>query len=716
MKRISLGICILILAMATMPGYCIALRLPPSVQQQITPTSAVFSAEGVHPDTIRLQHPDGKKSGGGRQPGGAATVTLTPNTSGYCIGDTIFVPMYVTGNNIFLFNLTIQFDRSLLLPVGSGNDAGWANVMDGFGVLANYEYATDILYLDIMGSSNGANFNGEKIIDLAFTYLGSTSTFHFRRFPDPEPPPWCQVFDEYGIGLDVTYTDCILVPNPLVLGDPAFTAGADTVCQNAGDETYTATSVNSDSITFTVSPVAAGTISASGNFSAIMNWDAAFSGTATITAKAWGCGLPKTVDTVVTVKPLPCSITGASEVCALSTGHIFTAPAGMATYSWTISGLGSISGATNGSTISVNAGASCHDSLIISTTITNSTGCVSTCSRTILVQDTTHPVITSCPANQDTLADVGELYASITLPAPVYTDNCTAPASMVVAWAMTGATGWSGSSLPVSTTCNIGTTIVTYTITDACGNSTSCSFTVVVGAIPPVITPPGDISVPADDGLCSANLDPGSPTLNAGTLPVSYTWAMTGVTTGSGSGDVIGSYTFNVGVTTITWTATNAGGSYSAPQTITVTDDQIPAFTPPSAQTFCVENISTAIFYEPTTDITPERPEYFLFTTGDTRINLDPSTFLDNCPLLCGAQVRWRITFSGGTTFFPPLPALYNVGQPSAYPGSFQLPGSPFGDVVHTISYWIVDCHGNVSLPQTIIITIKPRPDIIKSP
>jgi hypothetical protein len=187
---------------------------------------------------------------------------------------------------------------------------------------------------------------------------------------------------------------------------------------------------------------------------------------------------------------------------------------------------------------------------------------------------------------------------------------------------------------------------------------------------------------------------------------------MTGVTTGSGSGAIIPNpYTFNVGATTITWSATNFAGADTCTQTITVVDNQLPTFTAPLPLSFCVENIDTASYWDPTMDITPERPEYYLFHTGDVDLNLNPATFADNCPLACAVEIRWKISFFGGSSL---PPSEYNTGQPSAYGSDIQLPGSMTGDVVHTITYWIVDCNGNVSLPITINITIHPRPNVIK--
>ncbi|TRZ69813.1 MAG: HYR domain-containing protein, partial [Bacteroidetes bacterium] len=214
--------------------------------------------------------------------------------------------------------------------------------------------------------------------------------------------------------------------------------------------------------------------------------------------------------------------------------------------------------------------------------------------QTITVNDITPPVITSCPSTINTLADPGIPYATISLPAPVYSDNCTAFANISVTWTMTAPTAGSGSGIiPVPFQFNIGTTTVTYTFTDACGNFSTCSFDVIVNPnYLPDITCPGNISQTADPGLCSAALNPDFPTLVSGTPPISYTWVMTGATTGLGSGAIIPNpYTFNVGVTTITWRATNIAGFDECTQTITVVDNQPPTFTAPSPLSFCVEEL-----------------------------------------------------------------------------------------------------------------------------
>jgi gliding motility-associated-like protein len=110
------------------------------------------------------------------------------------------------------------------------------------------------------------------------------------------------------------------------IGATSFTVGATTVCQDAIDETYTATAANNTSIAYSVLPITAGTINSA---TGVMNWDVAFNGAATITALSTGCGT-STANRIVTVNPTigATSFTvGATTVCQDAANEIYTATA-----------------------------------------------------------------------------------------------------------------------------------------------------------------------------------------------------------------------------------------------------------------------------------------------------------------------------------------------------------------------------------------------------
>ncbi len=101
---------------------------------------------------------------------------------------------------------------------------------------------------------------------------------------------------------------------------------------------------------------------------------------------------------------------------------------------------------------------------------------ISVCSFTITVEDKEAPVIT-CIENIEVENEPGKCGAVVTYTPPVGTDNC--PNAITERTEGLG----SGAFFPV------GTTTETYTVTDASGNTTSCSFTITVKDVePPVIT------------------------------------------------------------------------------------------------------------------------------------------------------------------------------------------------------------------------------------
>ncbi len=338
-------------------------------------------------------------------------------------------------------------------------------------------------------------------------------------------------------------------------------------------------------------------------------------------------------------------------------------------------------------------------------TVTSANGCAATALTAVIIEPIA-PTI-ACPVDITVQADAGLTYATnVALTAPVYTNNCP---MTVRTWTMTGVTTDSspvtGIQLLTAHDFNIGITNINYTITDGAGNILNCTFRVtVLPNPPPVITCPTTILRNVDPGLCSAAVT---------VIPATATGS--GVTVvGVRSDGLPLTDPYPTGTVTITWTATNPYGTDFCTQLITVTDNIKPTFTVPAALDQCVEIVAAATYNGATMDINPDRPEYFTFVAGNTSLDLNPSAFSDNCPLLCTIEIRWKIDMHDGTRI-PVLPAAYQTGQPSAFGSDIRFLGDGVGytNTIHTITFWIVDCSGNVSDPQTQTITIKPRPTII---
>jgi hypothetical protein len=183
-----------------------------------------------------------------------------------------------------------------------------------------------------------------------------------------------------------------------------------------------------------------------------------------------------------------------------------------------------------------------------------------TCSFTVTVRDIQPPVI-SCPANINITA-TSAAGAVVNYTTPVGTDNCS------------GATTERTAGLASGSTFPIGTTTVTYRVTDAAGLFTQCSFTVTVVGVAPVISCPATITVNAAAGTCAANVNFAA-TETVGIPASTITYTINGNPVASGA-------SFPVGTTTVVATATNAVGSSSCSFTVTVVDNQNPTITAPA--------------------------------------------------------------------------------------------------------------------------------------
>ncbi|MEM6345238.1 MAG: HYR domain-containing protein [Bacteroidota bacterium] len=194
--------------------------------------------------------------------------------------------------------------------------------------------------------------------------------------------------------------------------------------------------------------------------------------------------------------------------------------------------------------------------------VTDAAGLTATCSFDVTVNDTENPTIV-CPANITQSVDPGSCDAVVTYTPPVGTDNCNSTTVLTTAGFGSGAT------FP------LGTTTVTYTVTDASGNTASCSFDVtIVDQDPPTINCPADITVSAPMGTCDAVVTYAAVTATDGCPGIGAVVQTAGLASGS---------TFPVGVTTNTFEVTDAAGNTSTCSfDVTVEDNEDPVITCPA--------------------------------------------------------------------------------------------------------------------------------------
>jgi predicted extracellular nuclease len=164
-------------------------------------------------------------------------------------------------------------------------------------------------------------------------------------------------------------------------------------------------------------------------------------------------------------------------------------------------------------------------------TVTDNNGNSSTCNAVVTVVDNIQPVI-NCPTPISVSNDAGQCGSIINYSVSA-SDNCTHQVQQIA-------------GLPSGTLFPVGTTVNTFMVTDAAGNTSSCSFSVtVVDNENPVIT-----NVPSSFSACN---------------PIS--WIPPTITDNCPGVQVVSSHVpgsnFPAGTTTVTYTATDVYGHVS---------------------------------------------------------------------------------------------------------------------------------------------------------
>jgi gliding motility-associated-like protein len=226
-----------------------------------------------------------------------------------------------------------------------------------------------------------------------------------------------------------------------------------------------------------------------------------------------------------------------------------------------------LTGATTGTGTTLNNVVFNLGTTTVTWTVTDGSSNTSVCSFDIIVEDTQDPIISSCGVigSETVISDAGVCSYTNTGTGwdVVATDNCT---TITVGYELTGATTGTGTTLN-GVVFNLGTTTVTWTVTDGSSNTSVCAFDIIVeDTQDPIISSCGVVgseTVVADPGVCSyTNTGTGwdvVATDNCTTISVAY--VLTGATTGTGT--TLNGVVFNLGTTTVTWTVTDGSSNTS---------------------------------------------------------------------------------------------------------------------------------------------------------
>ncbi len=217
--------------------------------------------------------------------------------------------------------------------------------------------------------------------------------------------------------------------------------------------------------------------------------------------------------------------------------------------------------------------------------ITSSSESGDSCTFTVTVVDTAPPSIT-CPADKTVSAPSGSSEATVNPGTPT-----TNPSTGVTV------TGSRSDGLPITDPYPVGTTLITWTVTNSNNQSASCTQRIIVNTNdcagdtePPTITAPPDVTASTGAGstTCGVALSPSDDEL--GSPDASDNCSVT-VTSNIPAGNL-----FPVGTTVVTYTATDGAGlTATDTQTVTVIDNTLPQISAPADASYtCPSEVPAA--------------------------------------------------------------------------------------------------------------------------
>lgn len=227
---------------------------------------------------------------------------------------------------------------------------------------------------------------------------------------------------------------------------------------------------------------------------------------------------------------------------------------------WKLSGATVLSSGTSGIRLAgrktFNNGIS-----ILTYTITDSSSNKASCMTTVTLSDIVKPIFTHAVANIVDSVQTG-CSKSISIPVINFSDNCGTP---TLSWTATGSTNGIGTGQIGSQLFNAGKTTVTYTIVDAQTNRSSVRFTVtVLDKLLPNINCPSTITQNTNGTNCFKFISTPAPVFSDNCKIKSLLWKMTGATissSGTTGIKLLGSRTFNAGLTNVTYLVTDSASN-----------------------------------------------------------------------------------------------------------------------------------------------------------
>ena len=350
-------------------------------------------------------------------------------------------------------------------------------------------------------------------------------------------------------------------------------------------------------------------------------------------------------------------------------------------------------------------------STVITWTAKDVNGNINSSTQTITVTDNQLPTITA-PAAVTVTADAGLCSASqVALGHAVTADNC----------AVATTTNNAPATFPV------GSTTVTWTVTDIHGNVSTATqiVTVTDDELPVIVNTPINITQVNDQGNCSAVV-----TWTAATATDNCPGVM--ISSDHQSGE-----TFPVGTTTVTYTATDAHGhTVTSSFTITVNDTEKPTITatdktqtadagvckatvtvavPITADNCAVQSVSNSINgTNNASGVYPVGTTTITWTVTDIHSNVNTTTQTitvndDEKPVVATQNITIQLDASGAASITPAQ--INNGSTDNCGIASVTLDKTSFycSNVgANTVTLTVTDIHGNVST-ATAVVTVQDK-------